>query len=382
MNPKVKTGKSKIETNANKGAVKITRVSTANYEWKRARPIQNGLHTYTTSDLSVVKIETDAGVTGYGVGRPRPGEKEFRATFLETLVGQDPTMTEAIWSKLWSPKMSGRRGYETRALSSIDLALWDIKAKLANMPLYRMLGGYRQRIPIYIAGGYYTGCKGHKELQKEGASYVALGAKAVKMKIGAVSIKEDVARIKAVRQAIGPDTKLLMDANCAYRYYDAIQLSHRAEEYEPFWFEEAVQPDDYEGFKKIAAATSIPLATGENEYTKHGFRDLIATQAIAILNPDARYMGGVTEFMKVAGMAQAHGLDICPHGDQQAHLHLLAAIPNARLLEFYPKEVNAMAGQIYLHSPKLNADGTVTVPEVPGIGLDPNEKALAPYRIG
>ncbi|HEY4200751.1 MAG TPA: mandelate racemase/muconate lactonizing enzyme family protein [Devosiaceae bacterium] len=362
--------------------IKITRVSTADYEWKRERAITNGLHTYETSDMTVVTIETDAGITGYGIGRPRPGEKEFREQFLSTLVGKDPTMTEAIWSSLWSPKMSGRRGYETRALSSIDIALWDIKAKLAGMPLYKLLGGFRKNIPIYIAGGYYSTGKGHKELQDEMASYVELGAKAVKMKVGAVPIKDDIARIKAVREVIGPDIGLLLDANCAYRAYEAIQFAKRAEEYEPFWFEEAVQPDDYDGFAKIAAQTTIPLATGENEYTKHGFRDLIETKAIAILNPDVRYMGGVTEFMKVAGMAQAHGLDIAPHGDQQAHLHLLAAIPNARILEFYPPQVNAMAVDIYLHAPAVNSDGTVTVPEVPGAGLDPNDKALAPYRVG
>lgn len=368
-------------TSEPRSGVKITRATTQDYEWKRAKPITNGLHTYATSDITIVKIETDAGVTGYGIGRPRPGERELRADFLSRIVGKDPTLTEAIWASLWSPKMSGRRGYETRALSSIDLALWDVKAKLAGMPLFRMLGGFRTKIPTYVAGGYYTEGKGHKELQEEVASYVEMGAKAVKMKIGAVPIKEDVARIKAVREAIGPDVKLLMDANCAYRYYEAIELSKRAEEHDPFWFEEAVQPDDYEGFKKIAAATRIPLATGENEYTKHGFRDLIATQAIAILNPDARYTGGVTEFMKIAAMAQAHGLDICPHGEQQAHLHLLAAIPNAKLLEFYPKKVNSMASDIFIHSPKFNSDGTVDVPEVPGIGLDPNEEALAPHRI-
>ncbi|MFD1942079.1 mandelate racemase/muconate lactonizing enzyme family protein [Paradevosia shaoguanensis] len=378
------TASTAIDTrlNASAAGIKITQVSTADYEWKRERAITNGLHTYETSDMTVVKIETDAGITGYGVGRPRPGEKEFRAQFLSTLVGKDPTMTEAIWSSLWSPKMSGRRGYETRALSSIDIALWDIKAKLAGLPLYKLLGGYRKEIPIYIAGGYYSTGKGHKELQDEMASYVALGAKAVKMKVGAVPIKDDIARIKAVREVIGSDIALLLDANCAYRAYEAIQFAKRAEEYEPFWFEEAVQPDDYDGFAKIAAQTTIPLATGENEYTKHGFRDLIETKAIAILNPDVRYMGGVTEFMKVAAMAQANGLDIAPHGDQQAHLHLLAAIPNARLLEFYPPEVNAMAVDIYLHAPRVNANGTVTVPDVPGAGLDPNDKALAPYRIG
>jgi L-alanine-DL-glutamate epimerase-like enolase superfamily enzyme len=366
----------------NFSGIRITRVATADYEWKRQRAITNGLHTYETSDMSVVTIETDAGITGYGVGRPRPGEKEFRAHFLSTLVGKDPTMTEAIWAGLWSPKMSGRRGYETRALSSIDIALWDIKAKLAGLPLYRLLGGFRRDIPIYMAGGYYVSGKGNLELQNELASFVALGARAVKMKVGALSIKEDIARVKAAREAIGPDIGLLLDANCAYRAHEAILFARRAEEYEPYWFEEAVQPDDYEGFAKIAAATTIPLATGENEYTKHGFRDLIATRAVPILNPDVRYMGGVTEFMKVAGMAQAHGLDIAPHGDQQAHLHVLAAIPNGRLLEFYPAEVNAMAVGIYQQAPAINADGTVTVPEVPGAGLDPNEEVLAPYRIG
>ncbi len=346
-------------------------------------PITNGLHTYSTSDMTVVTIETDAGVTGYGIGRPRPGERELRATFLETLIGQDPTRTEAIWSALWSPKMSGRRGYETRALSSIDIALWDIKAKLAGLPLHKLLGGFRDSVPIYIAGGYYTEGKGHGQLQDELRSYVELGARAVKMKVGAIPIIEDVARVRArARRRSGRTSSCMLDANCAYRYYEAIEFAQRIEEFSPFWFEEAVQPDDYDGFRKIAAATRIPLATGENEYTKHGFRDLIATQAVPILNPDARYMGGVTEFMKVAGMAQAHGIDIAPHGDQQVHLPLLAAIPNGRILEFYPKEVNGMSGKVYREHPVLNPDGTVTALDVPGAGLEPDEDALAPHRIG
>ncbi|MDB5530703.1 MAG: Mandelate racemase/muconate lactonizing enzyme-like protein [Devosia sp.] len=366
---------------ASRSDIKITAAYSANYQWKRDKPISNGLHTYATSDLTIVTIETNVGITGYGIGRPRAGEADLRQHYLERIVGQDPTMTEAIWSSLWSPKMSGRRGNETRALSSIDLALWDIKAKFAGLPLYRLLGGFRKKIPVYIAGGYYAPDKGLKELQQEMASYVGLGAKAVKMKIGAVPIKDDIARVKAVREAIGPDIRLLLDANCAYRAYEAIQFAKRAEEFDPFWFEEAVQPDDYDGFAKIAAQTTIPLATGENEYTKHGFRDLINTKAIAILNPDARYMGGVTEFMKVAAMAQAHGLDIAPHGDQQAHLHLLAAIPNALMLEYYPPKVMASAEGVYLHTPSLESDGTVTVSERPGVGLEPRPEALAPFRI-
>lgn len=362
--------------------VKITRITTAYYEWKRPMPLSNGLHTYSGVRHAVVKVETDAGVTGFGVGSGKAGEREHREHFAQKLIGADPMMTEQIWAAHWSPKQYGRRGFETRALSSLDFACWDIKAKIAGLPLYKMLGGYRRRIPTYVAGGYYAAGKGIKELQDEMRSYVERGAKAVKMKVGAVPIAEDVARVKAVREAIGPGTRLMIDANCAYRYYEAIQLAKRIEPFDIFWFEEAVQPDDYDGFRKIAAATTIPQATGENEYTKHGFRDLIATQAIAVLQPDARHMGGVTEFMKVAALAQAHGLDICPHGDQQAHVHLLAAIPNALMLEYYPKEFEPMHGRVYLDTPELQPDGTVLVSDAPGLGCEPNEEALAPFRVG
>jgi L-alanine-DL-glutamate epimerase-like enolase superfamily enzyme len=365
----------------NASGVKITAVSTAYYEWKRPVPLSNGMHTYSKVAMAVVKVETDAGITGYGVGGSKAGEPEMREDISRNLIGRDPTMTELIWSDFWSPKLRGRRGFETRALSSVDMALWDIKAKMANMPLYRLLGGFRNRIPTYVAGGYYAKDKGLKELQAEVSAYVERGARAVKMKVGAVPIAEDAERVKAVRAAIGPGVKLMIDANCAYRYYEAIQLARQIEEHDVFWFEEAVQPDDYEGFRKIAAATSIPLATGENEYTKHGFRDLISTQAIAILQPDARRMGGVTEFMKVAALAQAHGLDVCPHGDQQCHIQLLGAIPNALMIEFYPKEYEPMHGKVYLETPELQSDGTVIVSEAPGLGCTPNETSLAPFRV-
>jgi L-alanine-DL-glutamate epimerase-like enolase superfamily enzyme len=362
--------------------MKITKAVAHDFEWKREQPMTNGLHTYDTADLTVVEIETDAGITGYGMGRPRAGERELRSQFLQRIIGRDPLMTEAIWSDLWSPKMSGRRGNETRALSSIDLALWDLKAKAAGLPLYALLGGYRTELPFYVAGGYYGKDKGLAELQAEMASYVEFGARAVKMKVGAVSITEDVERVRAVRATIGDGIELMLDANCAYRSTEAIRFAKRVEEFQPYWLEEAVQPDDYDGFRAVANATWIPLAAGENEYTKHGFRDLIATRAIGVLNPDARYTGGVTEFMKIAALAEANGIDICPHGDQQAHLHVLAAIPNARLLEYYPPKVKHMASASFVNPPQMTDHGTVLVPEGSGGGMDPAWTVLEPHRIG
>ncbi len=359
--------------------MKITRITLDTYAWKRTTPLTNGLHTYSGVQHGVVRIETDEGLTGYGVGGCKQGEREHRVNFARQLIGRDPLMTEAVWADLWMPKKFGRRGFETRALAALDLALWDLKGKRAGLPVHQLLGGFRTVIPTYVAGGYYAEGKGLKELQDEMVAYVERGARAVKMKVGAVPIAQDVARVRAVRLAIGPDVRLMIDANCAYRAYSALQLARRVEDQDLFWFEEPVQPDDYEGLRRIAAASSVPLAAGENESTIFGFRDLIATGAMAILQPDARHEG-ITGFMKIAALAQTHGLDICPHGDQQAHLSLLAAIPNALMLEYYPREFDPMHGRVYLHTPMLRSDGCVEVPAVPGIGCDPNEAELAPLR--
>jgi L-alanine-DL-glutamate epimerase-like enolase superfamily enzyme len=361
--------------------LKIIDITTESYSWPRLKPITNGKHTYTHSGLGLVKIETDEGVTGIGRGSTGGVGKATIERLKPLLIGEDPIDVERLWHKMWVPKLIGRRGLTTRAISAIDIGLWDLRSKVAGLPLFKMLGGYRDRMPTYIAGGYYEEGKGLKELAQEMVGYVEMGARAVKMKIGAVPIPEDVERVKAVRKAIGPQVKLLIDANCAYRYYEAIQLAKRVQEYDPFWFEEPVAPDDYQGFQKLAAQTTIPIASGENEYTRYGFRDLIATQAVPILNADAIVLGGVTEFIKVAALAQAYDLDIAPHGAQDVHIHLVSAIANGLILEFYPTRFDPMQEKIYRHPLELNDDGTVSPPDVPGIGLDLNHEALEPYRI-
>jgi D-arabinonate dehydratase len=361
--------------------VKITDITTEEYRWPRAKPITNGLHTYTHSGLAIVRIETDEGITGIGLSA---GGKIVQATvehLKPQLIGEDPIDVERLWHRMWVPKLIGRRGMTTRAIAGLDIGFWDIRAKVAGLPLYKLLGGFRDRVPTYIAGGYYEEGKGLRELAEEMVSNVEMGARAVKMKVGAISIREDAARVKAVRDAIGPDVKLMVDANCAYRSYEAIQMAKAMEDYDVFWFEEPIAADDYAGHRKIAAATTIPIATGENEYTKYGFRDLIAQDAVAILNADAKILGGVTEFMKVAAYAQAHDIDIAPHGSQDIHVHLVAAIPNGLILEFYRDTVDPMWGNIYTHTLTLNDDGTVSPPNVPGIGAEPNRTALERYRI-
>ena len=361
--------------------MKITEITTEEYRWPRARPITNGLHTYSDVEFALVRIKTDEGIEGIGLGS---GGGIWRATIerlAPELIGEDPVNVERLWAKMWIPKLIGRRGLTTRAISSIDIGLWDIRGKVANLPLYKLLGGFRDAVPTYVAGGYYEEGKGLKELAAEMEENVRLGARAIKMKIGAVPIGEDVARVRAVRDAVGADVKILVDANCAYRWYTAVQLARRIEEYDIFWFEEPVLPDDYDGHRKLAQQTSIPIATGENEYTRYGFRDLIKHDAAAIFNADAKILGGVTEFMKVAALAQANDLDIAPHGSQDIHVHLVAAIPNGLILEFYRDNFDPMWGRIYKDTIRLNADGTVSPPNAPGIGIEPDYDSLREFRV-
>ncbi|MHB1131829.1 MAG: mandelate racemase/muconate lactonizing enzyme family protein [Chloroflexota bacterium] len=366
--------------------MKITAITFEEYRWPRHKPISNGKHTYTHSGLGLVRVATDEGLEGLGVcarlGQTGGILKATVEHFGRELAGEDPIAGERLWHKMWVPKLVGRRGLVTRAISAIDIALWDIRAKVAQMPLYRLLGAYRERVPTYIAGGYYEDGKGLPELEREMGEYVEMGARAVKMKIGALAQSEDIARVAAARRAVGPQIKLLVDANCAYRAFEAVQMARRLEEYDVYWFEEPVAPDDYEGHRRVAQSSTIPVATGENEYTRYGFRDLIAHGAAAILNADALILGGISEFLKVAALAQAYDLDIAPHGAQEVHVHLVAAVANGLIMEFYGGSLDPMWGQIYHHTLSLNADGTVSPPAAPGVGLAPNFPALQKYRVG
>ena len=357
--------------------MKITGISNRQYRWPRRKPIRNGMFTYTDVTLSVVEIETDAGIVGLGLGGVNASLLE---QFKPLLVGQDPLNVERLWHALWVPKLVGRRGTETRTISSLDIALWDLVGKATGTSVHQMLGGYAERIPVYIAGGYYEEGKGLKELAEEMEENLRLGAKAVKMKIGGAPIREDVERVRVVRETVGPDVDVMVDANNAYPAHEAIRIAAQIEKYDIYWFEEPVGADDYAGCARVAQATSIPIATGENEYTRYGFRDLIQHQAASILNADANICGGVTEFRRIAALAASHDLVIAPHGSQDIHIHLVTGIPNGLILEYYRDTVDPMWGKTFAETLMLDADGMLAPPERPGFGITLNEEALAPYR--
>ena len=363
--------------------MQITDIKFEAYRWPRTKPITNGLYTYTHAGLNAIIVETDENVQGLGLTTDLVSANIISAVveaLKPTLIGKDPFDNERHWHEMWRPKLVGRRGLTTRAIGAIDIALWDIKGKALGIPLYKLLGGFTNKVEAYVAGGYYEPGKGLKELAEEMKSHLDIGARAVKMKIGGVPINEDVERVKVVREAIGKDIKLMVDANNAYRHYQAMEVARKIEEYDVFWFEEPVEPDDYEGSAIIAKSTSTPIAAGENEYTRYGFRDMINARSADILQPDALVLGGITEFMKIAALAQANDLDISPHGAQEVHIHLVSAIPNGLILEFYNDTVDPMWGKSYTETININ-DGYVSAPDLPGLGLELNKKELEKYRI-
>jgi len=368
--------------------MKITDVTVQRYAWPRPKPIRNGKYTYRDVSLNLVHIHTDEGVTGVGWGGGTASGQGSDLTtvlvdhFRPVLVGEDPFNYRRIWANLWLPKLVGRRGLSTRVISGIDIALWDLMGKAVGKSVHQLLGGYRESIPTYIAGGYYEEGKGMAELAQEMEENLLLGARAIKMKIGGAPINQDVERVRVVRQTIGPDIKLLVDANNAYTAHEAIEVARKMEKYEPFWFEEPVAPDDYRGHARVARSTTIPIASGENEYTRYGFRDLIQAEGAAILNADAQILGGITEFMQVVALSAAEDLVIAPHGAQEIHIHLVCAIPNGLLLEFYRETVDPLRMKIFQEPLLLDAQGNVPAPDRPGLGFTPNYELLERYRVG
>lgn len=367
--------------------MKITAVRAEAYLCRQKAPMGTGDNSYAEMHFSIVRVETDEGVGGFGLlyASNTPGGAEtikaFVAGLEPLLLGETPFDTERLWAKMYRPSMIGRRSLTTRIIGAVDLALWDIKGKALDLPLWRLLGGFRHRIPAYVAGGYYGEGKGLKELAAEMEDYVSRGARAVKMKIGRLPIKEDVARVRAVREAIGPDVKLMVDSNSAHAVHEAIEFARRIETYEPYWYEDPVGPDNYRGHAAVAASTRIPIATGENEYTRYGFRDLIEQKAASILCPDAQRMGGVTEFMKAAVLAQAHDLPIATHGNAEIHAQLACAVPNGLIVEYYQENSDPTWGYLFdEHLPLV--EGEVRLTERPGFGVALNEDWLQRHRVG
>ncbi len=323
-----------------------------------------------------LQVFTDEGMTGIGQagGNARALNKVLIEDVLKPyVIGEDPLNTERIWDKMyWGSVRYGRRGAAISAIGSIDIAIWDLKGKILNQPVHKLLGGHRDTVPAYGSGINFDYTR--EELAKQMTDFVESGFKMVKMKIGRRDPNDDLKRIKLVRETIGPNVDLAVDVNYGWSLTTAIRMAKKMEQYDIYWLEEPILPDEIDNLAKLAAETSIPIALGENHYTKWEFKELMERGAVEIVQADPGKCGGVTEWIKIAAIADAYGLPMCPHGSQYYTPSLIAAVPNGLFCECAQLGVGT-AEQVFV-DPIEPRNGEISPSNKPGFGIELNEEAI------
>jgi L-alanine-DL-glutamate epimerase-like enolase superfamily enzyme len=340
---------------------------------------------------TLVRVECSDG--SYGLGIAQHGGSRFttlpsdaiRGLFSPLLLGHDPYRVEGLWAELYQDALhSGRHGAVMRGLSAVDIALWDRNARAAGLPLYRYLGAFRtDSVPAYASGGYYYADGTLDDLVREVQANVDRGYRAFKMKIGGASPREDAERIRLVREVIGPDAPLLLDAN--NRWKDDLAAAVRAlrafEPHDPYWIEEPFGVEDVENHARLRRMTSIPVATGEVLGGRWAFQALLRAEAATILNPDAGVCGGITEFRRIAGAAASFGVSIAPHSLEDVHLHLVASTPHALFVECFPEDDLHPLRAVVESKLELTPTGEIRLTDAPGLGIEFIDAAVEQYAI-
>ena len=345
-----------------------------------AAPVRYGFQDATrkveTVGMAVVRVTTDQGLTGLGFTYHEVGGESIKDLieryYGPKIIGRTPFETEEIWMELFHyARGVGRKGLAFCAESALDIALWDLKGKILNMPLYRLFGGTNPNVSIYASGGWTS--FDDDQLVNEAKMMVERGYRAIKLKIGVnggKDLRSDIRRCRKVREAIGPDIGFMVDANNAFYAADAVKLANEIKQYDIELFEEPVFADDIPGLRQFKQGTDIPLGTGEHEYTKWGARDLLSADAVDYLQMDATRCGGFTEMLKVAALAQAYNRPLAPHAMEFVHMHVVAAAPNGVFLErlFLFEDITKMV----LKDPPQPKNGILTIPDKPGLGVELN----------
>lgn len=363
---------------------------------------------YKHRTAHLVEIETDENITGwgecFGPGNIALANKFIVEKVIQPLIkGENPTNKEYIWHKVYnSLRDSGQKGMPIQALSGIDIALWDILSKKANLPLYQLLGGKcNNQIPVY-GYGMMLQEKPVEQLielfQKEAKEIKEKNFKAMKMKIG-IGPKNDLKLVKAVREAIGDDYKLMVDANHAYNLSDALQVGKGLDEMNIYWFEEPVAPEDYEGYKELKKKLNTNIAGGEAEFTKYGWNQLIKNRCVDIAQPEVCGLGGITEYLKISALAQSNFIPIINHVWGTAlsiavNLHLLTAMPDMPgglfpskpMLEFDTTSKNKFITELTEEKFSIldqvkNNNGFAKPLEGIGIGINPSKDFIKKYEV-
>ena len=328
-------------------------------------------------DIVFTRVETDDGITGYGItgGIQRTGTREFiNREAGPALIGQNPLETTRCWAELARLNPREQTGVWSSATSSIDIALWDIKGKALNQPVWRLLGGYNGKPEAYVTFGLAQFTR--DQLVEMARTMVGQGHQKLKMVVGVrANIPEDVARVKAVREAVGDDVELMIDANYMLNYMQALDLCKRVEPYRITWFEEPVSGNDARLLAQLRRQTTIRISAGQNEGHKWRHRELLLHEAVDVLQPNVCWVGGYTEAVKVAAMAEAFHIPVANGGGWPHHnAHLLAGVINGWRVEFH--YLMWMTGNMLYQDPPQPERNSVTLGERPGLGLEPRPEVL------
>ena len=387
--------------------MKITSVKSHVLRYELDKELGYSQQYYKHRTAHLVEIETDEGITGwgecFGPGNIALANKYIVEKVIQPLIiGEDPINKEYIWHKVYNLlRDSGQKGMPIQALSGIDIALWDILAKKAKLPLYQLLGGKtNSKIPVY-GYGMMLQKKSVEELcelfKKEANQIKEKNFKAMKMKVG-LGPKEDLKLVSAVREVIGNDFKLMVDANHAYNKNDALYVGRGLDEMEIYWFEEPVAPEDYDGYKELKEKLKTNIAGGEAEFTKYGWNELIKNNCIDIAQPEVCGLGGITEYLKVSALAQSNFIPVVNHVWGSAlsvavNLHLLTSLPDMpgglfptkSMLEFDTTEKNIFITDLAEEKFSIldqvkDKDGFASPLENIGIGINPKKDFIKEYE--
>jgi len=351
-------------------------------------PVTFSTRRVTAREYCLVRIRASDGTEGLGYCYAVNNAGRLLALAVTDLlaprlIGQDSHRVEGLWSDMYQEALLlGRAGGVMRALSALDIALWDLNARSVGLPLYRYLGAVSlDRVPAYASGGYYLPGKSVADLVSEMRAHVSEGFKAVKIKVGLESIANERERLAAVREAIGDDVRLMLDANNAWKDLPtALEYIRCFEPFNPFWIEEPFSPDDIDNHARLAAATPITVATGEVEAGRWRFKDLIVQNATTLLQADATVCGGITEWRRISATAASHGITVEPHAWHDVHVHLVASTPNATYVEWMPDD-HIVNFRRLIDTQLVAEEGDLLLPQNPGLGFSFDDAAIEQYGV-
>jgi L-alanine-DL-glutamate epimerase-like enolase superfamily enzyme len=356
---------------------KITGIETDLLRLPQAEFTGDAIHDFgSTSGGVVLRVLTDAGITGWGYsnfaavpGGPRVVQTILESEIKPVLIGKDPAFPRRIRADLWRAlEYQGVQGVTQFAMSLVDIAVWDILGKAAGLPVYKLLGAVRDRMPAYAMCGWYReNDKDHSQYKRTINETLEIGYRAFKVKVGRYGLEDDVERIEVGRKTAGKDVRILVDANQAYNRVEAIRRGRAYQELGCFWYEEPLPPWDHEGYAEVAAALDMRVATGENEYNKHAFMDLLLKKGADVVQPDNRRAGGPTEWIEIGAIADGFGVELASHGGGPGNMNILCAMPNAIYMESGGKQ----------HM----VNGEVLAPEAPGMSSEVTREFISSHKI-